>query len=289
MTGFGRGETEAAGLRIGVEVRTVNHRHLDVEVRGSVVPAELCGPLQRAVALRLHRGKVDVLVVLTFTAPGAQGLRVNRVLAAEYVGALRQLAADLALPGEITTAHLAQLPWGRTFELAEPVLTTEQREAVLLGLDRALDAVVEARRREGAELARDLRTRSAALRAMVERVQAEAAGAAAQQLARLTQRLRELSAEVPVDPQRLAQEAAILADRADIQEELTRAAAHLAHVDDLLDAPGPHGKKLDFTLQELFREVNTMGSKSRDLDVAARIIDMKSEVERMREQVANVE
>jgi uncharacterized protein (TIGR00255 family) len=288
MTGYGRGEAEGGGLRAVVEVRTVNHRHFELELRGALLPAELEARLKREASAKLPRGKIEVATVIE-SSTGGSPLRVNRALVAGYVEALRSLARELGLPGEVRVEHLAQLPWGRTFELAEPSLTAAQQEVLVSALDAALAATVEVRRREGEALSKDLCDRTAVLRTHALYVREEAAEVSKALLARLRQRVKDLLGDVPLDEARLAQEAAVLADRADIAEETTRLLAHLDQLDALLVGDGPCGKRLDFTLQEAFREINTMGSKSRGFAIASTVIDMKSEVERMREQVANVE
>jgi uncharacterized protein (TIGR00255 family) len=289
MTGYGRGEAEGSGVRATIEVRTVNHRHLDLELRGALLPAELEARVKRETSRRLSRGKTDVAVSLDVAGAAGAPLRVNRALVAQWVATLRSLATELSLPGQVDVAHLAQLPWGRTFEVSEAPLSTDQESVVMSALERALDATVAVRLQEGEALASDLAARITLVRQHARRVEAEAAGVARALLERLRERVAELLGDVPINEDRLAQEAAMLADRADIAEELTRLLAHLDQMETLLSGSGPCGKRLDFMLQEAFREINTMGSKSRGFSIAAAVIDMKSEVERMREQVANVE
>ena len=289
MTGYGRGEAETESLRVSVDVRTVNHRHLDVDVRGTPLPPPLETRLKKAVGRRLSRGKVEVGVALRPSSEESAGLRVNAPLVRAHFEALRELSGQLGLEGGVSLDHLTLLPWNRAFEIVDPQLGESGEEAVLAALEAALDATVETRAKEGRELHADFSARLATLGGHLDAVRASKEDLAEAQRGRLEQRLATLAADLQVDEQRLAQEAALLADRADIAEEITRFAAYLERFADTLEEGGPQGKRLDFILQESLREANTMGSKARGLEVSNVVIDMKTELERMREQVANVE
>ena len=289
MTGFGRGEVETERWRITVDIRTVNHRHLDVDVRGANVPASLETAMKKRVGSALTRGKCEVAVTLRPLAESAAELSVNEPVVRAHVETLRRLRDELGLAGEVSLSDLSLLPWNRAFELSDPQLGEEGEAASLEALDAALEATVATRAREGQELHADLSARVATLAANLELVRGASAGIAEAHRLRLIQRLETLASDVKIDEQRLAQEAALLADRSDISEEITRFAAYLERLTGHLDEDGAQGKRLDFVLQETLRETNTMGSKSRGLDVSNAVIDMKTELERMREQVANVE
>jgi uncharacterized protein (TIGR00255 family) len=289
MTGFGRGEVETETWRVTVDVRTVNHRGLDVDVRGLNLPASLETAMTKQAGQALSRGKCEVSVALRPLGEAAAELRVNEPVVRAHVKTLRRLRDELGLAGEVSVADLTLLPWNRAFELSDPQLGDEGEAAALKALDEALKATVETRAREGRELHADLSARLATLGERLQLVREAADGIAEAQRLRLLQRLESLAADVKIDEQRLAQEAALLADRSDISEEITRFAAYLERLAGQLDESGAQGKRLDFVLQESLREVNTMGSKSRGLEVSHAVIDMKTELERMREQVANVE
>jgi uncharacterized protein (TIGR00255 family) len=265
MTGYGRGEAETEDLRVGVDVRTVNHRHLDVDVRGSLLPPAVEVALKKLAARRLSRGKCELVVTVRAAGEAGAGLVANEPLLRAHFAMLRRLKDELALAGEVGLDHLSLVPWNRAFELEEPRLGDDGESAVLRAVDAALDAVVESRQREGRELRDDLSHRLAVLRSLHARVREESAGIAEAQLRRIRGRMEALCADAAIDEQRLAQEAALLADRSDVAEEVTRFEAYLERLATLLDADGPQGKRLDFILQEALREANTMGAKARGL------------------------
>lgn len=289
MTGYGRGESETEALRVSVDVRTVNHRHLDVDVRGTALPPPLESRVKKAVGRRLLRGKCEVSVSLRPSAEAGVGLQVNEPLVRAHVEALRRIGRELGLTGEVSLDHLTLLPWNRAFEISDPQLGEQGEEAVLAALGEALEATVETRRKEGRELREDFSARLETLRSHLDTVRESSEDLASAQRSRLLQRLSSLTEDVAIDEQRLAQEAALLADRADIAEEITRFGAYLERIAAALDGDGAQGKRLDFILQEALREANTMGSKARGLEVSNTVIDIKTELERMREQAANVE
>ena len=288
MTGHGRGEARADGLRASADVRTVNHRFLDCEVRGAL-PPNLEAGLRQLVEKRLFRGRVEVHVSIEAPGEAAAPLRVNVAAMLAMVDALREVGREAGITEELRLSHVAALPWARVVEPAAPVLTPAQERVVAQAVDEALLGVVSMREREGADIARDLLARLAILEEHLAAVRDGIAGAPAAHAERLRARMAELLAGVATDPARIAQEAALLADRQDVSEEVTRLAAFFVQLRESVHAEGPGGKRLDFTLQEAFREVNTIGSKSRSQPIASRVIEMKTELERMREQAANVE
>lgn len=289
MTGFGRGEAMAGGVRIVVDVRTVNHRFLDIDLRGAALPPRVEALVRKGVEGRLSRGRVEILVAIEATDPDAAPLRVNMAVMHALAAALRELGRESNVADEMSLADLSRLPWSRAIEAVEPVLTEEQEDGVRQALQAALDLAIGLRRREGEEIARDLAARIARIRALLAEASRESAAWPARHLARLRARMAELLAGQAIDETRLAQEAAMLADKGDASEEITRLSAYLDRLDEMLGGDGAAGKRLDFTLQEAFREINTLGSKSRDVPVSALVVEMKSELERMKEQAANVE
>lgn len=288
MTGHGRGESRVEGTCATADVRTVNHRFLDCEVRGALPPA-LEAEIRALVERRIFRGRVEVHVAIDARGGAALPLRVNVDAMLALIDALREAGRQAGITEELRLEHVAALPWARVVEQAVPVLTPEQGAAVLAAVDAALGQAIEMREREGATIAQDLRGRLELLAGHLAAVRSGASGAAAAHAERLRSRIAELLAGAAPDPERIAQEAAILADRQDITEEITRLEAYVGQLSEAVGATGPGGKRLDFTLQEAFREVNTIGSKSRSLPISASVIAMKTELERMREQVANVE
>ena len=287
MTGFGSGRGESGGEELDVEVRSVNHKFCEVKVR---LPRELSAlehELIRLVKERLARGGVDV-TARRGARGGTQAPRVDVALAAEYARAFREVGERLGLNGEVTLAEVLA---------AEGVVTLEERgadleaarAAAVAAMGRALDSLTAMRAREGEALARDLVARLETLEGWTARVAAAAPLSVEQQRARLQERVQELARGHVVDAARLATEVALFADRVDVSEELIRLRSHFAQMRSLVGSGEPAGRKMDFLVQEMHREVNTVGAKSQSAEIAATVVEMKAEIERMREQVQNVE
>lgn len=290
MTGFGRGRCEVAGRRFVVEARSVNHRFLELKTRLPWSDPLLEQQLLQAVRRRVHRGALNVTVRDEGGGAAAPAVTVDLELARVYAQALTQLAEACALEEPVSLALLASQPGVLTTGAGE----SGERlwEGLAPGVERALDELLAARAREGAALEEDLRARIATLRGLTEELSQLAAETPAELRRRLEERLHRLlspAEAAQLDPQRLAQEVALLADRADVTEELTRLRTHLDELQRLLGQREPAGRRLDFLVQELHREVNTIGSKSQRAEIAARIVEAKAEVERLREQIQNVE
>lgn len=288
MTGFGAGRGESQGEALGVELRSVNAKFCEVKAR---VPRELAAletELVKSIKSRLSRGSVDVFV--RREGQGQRGAlpRVDLALASAYAKAFRELKESLDLEGEPAVRDIIAMEG--VVSLGESAPDGEAASAALQqALGRALDALEEMRRREGEALARDLSARFDALeRGAVElrRLSPQQVEAARE---RLAARVAELSRGTPLDPARLAQEVALIADRTDVAEELTRLASHVAQARGLIAADAPAGRKLEFLVQEVNREINTIGSKSQHAAIASLVVEMKAELERVREQVQNVE
>ena len=288
MTGFGAGRGEAGGEAISVELRSVNGKFCEVKPR---VPRELSAlepELVKTIKARISRGVIDAFV--RREAGGARGPapRADLPLAAAYAKALRDLKESLGLAGEPTVQDLAAMEGvisiGDTAPDPQAAATALQQ-----ALSAAIDALDQMRRREGEALARDLSARLDA----IEKGAREVARLAPLQVdavrERLASRIAELTRGVSLDPARLAQEVAVFADRTDVTEELTRLASHLAQARGLISSQAPAGRKLEFLVQELNREINTIGSKSQQAGIAGMVVELKAELERIREQVQNVE
>ncbi|HEY3100438.1 MAG TPA: YicC/YloC family endoribonuclease [Methylomirabilota bacterium] len=289
MTGFGRGEASGESIAVTVEVRSVNHRHLDVAVRLPRSLAALELDVRRLVQSRLERGRVDIAVQLTALAGAAtQRVQVDAALAREYVARARALAMELGLDGAPNLAWLLEQPGVVRLEDPEPVEPAAPWPLLAEALGRALDELVARRTAEGDRLAEALRTLHAELTTDVEIIAVRAPGTTARREERLRDRLRALLAET-VDQSRIVTEAAVWADKSDVTEELARLRAHLAEFTLLLDKDGPVGRPLDFLIQELNREINTVASKADDLEMSQAALAAKGVLEKIREQVQNLE
>lgn len=288
MTGFGTGTATAGVESLTVELRSVNHKFCEVKVR---LPRELSaleGSLQKLVKDRLARGAVDVSVRRASRTTLGVVPQVDVALAREYRRAWGELARALELPDTVTVKDMASQP--NVIRLEEPQVGLEDAgKAAESALGAALEALEKMREKEGLALAADLSARLALVGQWVEEVKVLAPRATDLYRARLSERIAELSKGLAVDPQRLAQEVAFFSERTDVAEEMTRLASHLEQFHELLRSKEPSGRKMDFLVQEMHREVNTTGSKSQHADISNRIMQLKAELERIREQVQNVE
>ena len=289
MTGFGRGEASADAIAITAEARSVNHRHLDIALRLPRALAAWEMDARRLVQSRLERGRVDVAVQLGVAGERAsQQVRIDTALAREYVTRARELGAAVGVTGDVTLAWILERPGViRTEEAEVPEAALWPVLADALG--RALDELTARRAAEGDALAAELRALHADLAAEVEVIAARVPASAARREERLRERLRALLGTTSIDEGRIVAEMAIWADKTDVTEELARLRSHLAQVAGTLDKGGAVGRPLEFLIQELNREVNTIASKADDLDVSQAAVAAKGVLEKMREQVQNLE
>ncbi|HET8734157.1 MAG TPA: YicC/YloC family endoribonuclease [Anaeromyxobacteraceae bacterium] len=287
MTGFGAGRAAAGGETLEAEVRSVNHKFCEVKARLPREMGALETELVRQVKDRLARGGVEFTLRRT-AARGTLAPRVDAELAAEYARAFEEVRSRLGLAGPVALADV--LGAAGVVSLEERAVDLDAvRGASATALAAALDALVAMREREGEALARDLETRLGAVERLAARLAEISPRSVEDYRARLHERVAELSRGLAPDPVRLATEVALFADRTDVTEELTRLASHVAQMRGLLASGEPAGRKMDFLVQEMHREANTVGSKSQSADAAAAVVALKAEIERMREQVQNVE
>jgi uncharacterized protein (TIGR00255 family) len=290
MTGFGRAEATSAAFVLTVEARSLNHRHLDIALRLPAALTSLEADARRLVQSRLERGRVEITVQLSPVGGGpASDVRLNRPLARRYLESARALARELRLPREKMLVWLLERPGVVQVQEATPPDATAVWPPLSQALESALDALSARRATEGAALAVELRTLQVALGEIVSVMVARAPQAAARRGERLRDRLRALLGEVHLDEGRIATEMAAWAQKTDVTEELARLRAHLDEFGLMLDKGGPVGRAFDFLIQELGREVNTVASKSDDLELSQAALAAKGLLEKMREQVQNLE
>lgn len=288
MTGYGRGEARGTRIALVAEARSLNHRFFEASVK---LPRGLAGnepDLRRLVQGRIARGRVDVTVTLRRTAAATPSVRTDVALGLAYARGARALGEAAGVRSEVSVADLLRLPGVVTVEEGEE---EDGEGAVLLktAAAEALDELCRMRQTEGAALARDLRSHIDALGAWVRAVDGLLPAALARIQTRLRDRVQAILGETPADHGRLAQEVATWAARSDVAEELARLGSHLAQFRALLAEGGAVGRQLDFLTQELHREVNTIASKADDAELVARVLEARTLVERIREQVQNVE
>jgi len=289
MTGYGRGVVEHGDVRATVDVRAVNHRFLDLKLRGAAVPPALEDAITARVRATIERGSVAVSLHLARghgPSGGSAGTRIDADAAEAVYRALTALAARLAIPGPDLALILAQPGVVITDDQPDD---GESASAALTALDAALGQLTGMRVAEGAALAAELHARLDELVTLRTQIAVLAAGVPQQLARRLTDRVKRLADEVGVDPGRLAQEVALLADRSDITEELVRLASHLDQARVLVGGTGAAGRRLDFLIQEIGRELNTIGAKSTTGEITTAVVAAKASLEKVREQVQNVE
>ena len=289
MTGFGAATLEAAGASVTAEARAVNHKHLQVKVRLPAEFLELEGDVEALVKRRLDRGSVALNVQF---AEGARvaGPSVQPEVAARLKKELLKLARELGMPPELSLDTLARLPGVVSASAPSAQSREREKKLVLSAAEKALAALEAMRETEGRALAKDLRKNAKELERLARAVEKRMPDVVREQGAALTRRVEELLAgKHALAPNDLAREIALIADRLDVSEELSRLSSHLAQFEAILAREGPVGRTLDFLVQELLRETNTIGSKCNDAAVAHAVVEMKTAIERLREQVQNVE
>lgn len=288
MTGYGRAVETINGREFTVELRSVNNRYLDCTVK---LPRSLSfaeDKLKQAVKATITRGKVDLFV--SVRSEGGEEVRVslNKPMAEGYLAAMKELAGTYGICDDISVSLLARMPEVFTVERAQV-----DEEQLLLDLMQAAAKALESydamRTAEGAALEQDLRSRGKTILDLVAQVEAGSGQTVADYRARLESKLREVLANTAIDESRILTEAAIFADKVAVDEETVRLRSHLAQMDTMLQGGGPIGRKLDFLLQEMNREANTIGSKCTDVRLARIVVDIKAELEKIREQTQNIE
>ncbi len=288
MTGYGGAKGSAEGLSVTIELKSVNNRYLDVSVKlpRSLLFAE--DALKSAVGRHTSRGKVDMFVTVDASESDDVEVRVNEPLLRGYMGALRDVAARYGLSDDMTLMSVCRLP---------EVLSVARREqdgdaltrALVEIAERALDEYDAMRTREGEKLRDDVLSRIEEIGRLTGIVESRAPETVAEYRSRLEAKLREVLADRSIDESRVLTECAIFADRVAVDEETVRLRSHLNQLSGLVRGDSPAGRKMDFLIQELNREANTIGSKCQSADIARVVVDLKSEIEKIREQIQNVE
>ncbi|MDE2059646.1 MAG: YicC family protein [candidate division NC10 bacterium] len=289
MTGFGQGECVTSSRRYVCELQSVNHRYLETRAR---IPKRLSAlelQILKTLQGRFARGRFDVTVLEELTDEQSCTLRINRPLAYAYLDAVKTLQSELGLTGEVTLELLLSRSDLFDLEGEKPGEADADWPAVSTALEGAMNALAEMRREEGKALEAALLGHLDLVEAIVATIVARAPDVVQNYKRRLELRLQRLLEEHSVDPGRLEQEVAILAERSDITEEITRVTSHLRQFRDLIQQQGPHGRRMEFLLQEMQRETNTIGAKANDAKTSHDVITLKSILEQLREQVQNVE
>jgi uncharacterized protein (TIGR00255 family) len=288
MTGYGSADLERDGQRLTAEIRSVNHRFCEVSIRAPKVVGLFEDQLRQLISEKFSRGKFNLTITWSGTGEGGEVLKLNEGVTDRYVALLAQLKQRYGIDSGVDLRTLAMLP--DVFQWEHSALSDEETwtivRQVVVGACENMNGM---KAREGAALAKDLAERLTLVRRQLDIVSERAPLRPQEAKERLSARLKTLLGDVEMDPIRIAQEVALMVDRLDCTEECVRLAAHLDQFRSLIEGPELAGRKLNFLLQEMNREANTIGSKSNDVDVTRAVIVIKEEIERLREQVQNVE
>lgn len=288
MTGYGNASQILNGREISAEVRSVNNRYLDCNVKIPRAFAFAEDAVKQQVKQFVTRGKVDVYISVNALEGTDVKVSVNRPVLEGYLAALKSIAQDYDVRDDISVGSLSRLP--DVFLVEKAKEDEEQIQADILAVvKQALEKYNAMREKEGQALREDLRGKAANILSMVEKVEARTPVTLAEYRARLTAKLQEVLGNTNLDESRILQEAAIYADKIAVDEETVRLRSHLDQLESMLQSSEPIGRKLDFLLQEMNRETNTIGSKGNDLEQARTVVEMKAELEKVREQTQNIE
>ena len=287
LTGFGRGKYENEGRTYTVEIKSVNHKYSDINVRLPRFLNSVEDKIRKRVAEVISRGKIDIFVSFENYSNKGTTIRINKDLAKEYIKELKALADEAELKFDLNVIDVSKFP--EILKLEDEDNDELIGQEVMIALDDALEKFVDMREIEGQKLVQDIEKRIYIIQEKVNEVANFSSTLVEEYMARLQTRVNELLAPGVVDEARLMQEIVIFSDKSSIEEELTRLKSHISQFLELIKQASPIGKKIDFLIQEINREVNTIGSKANSLDITNKVIEIKTEVENIREQIQNIE
>ena len=287
MTGFGRASLESNGKNYIIEIKTVNNKYSDITVKSPKRLSFMEDKIRKQIANRITRGKVEVSVSFFDFSNKSNNVVLNKEIAKEYIKQLREIADENNLSENISVVEIAKLP-----DILNSIDSDNDEEIAgeaLQCLNMALDSLIEMRKAEGENIKQDLLVRIERVQNLVDKIAENSKGIVEEYVSKLEKRVKEILKTDVVDENRIAQEAVIYADKTSIEEELTRLNSHIVQFKELVNSDGPVGKKLDFMIQEMNRETNTIGSKAGSGEITKAVIDLKVELEDIREQIQNIE
>ncbi len=287
MTGYGKANQEIDFRKYQVEIKSVNHRYLDISVR---LPRELNyleDYIKKSISAKIKRGKIDVFITFENNSKEGKKIKINTQLAKNYIAELRKLANEENLLTDIQVTEIAKYP--DVLSIQENQDDEKIKFELLKVVEESTDNLIGMRKAEGEKIAEDLNKRLDIIQEKINELDKFSTGLIEEYVVKLEERIKQILKEQEIDKNRLAQEVVIYADKCSIQEEITRLNSHIAQFKNILQSDEAVGKKIDFIIQEMNRETNTIGSKSNSLDVTNGVIDMKTEIENLREQVQNIE
>ncbi len=287
MTGFGRASLESNGKNYIIEIKTVNNKYSDITVKSPKRLSFIEDKIRKQIANKITRGKVEVSVSFFDFSNKSKNVVLNKEIAKEYIKQLREIADENNLSENISVVEIAKLP--DILNSMDSDNDEEITNETLQCLNMALDSLIDMRKAEGENIKQDLLIRIERVKNLVDKIAENSKGIVEENVSKLEKRVKEILKNDVVDENRIAQEAVIYADKTSIEEELTRLNSHIVQFKELVNSDGPVGKKLDFMIQEMNRETNTIGSKAGSGEITKAVIDLKVELEDIREQVQNIE
>lgn len=288
MTGYGRGEHEEFGRSYVVEIKSVNHRYSDITVKYPKQLSYLEDTIKEFIAEHISRGKIDVYITQIKYSEDEIKVTVDHALASSYIKSLHELRDTYKLEDDVTVSNVAKFPDLLTVDRVEDD-KDKVWSALLPAIEESLKNLTEMREKEGRKLFEDLSKRAEYIRSVVDEIKKRSPEVVQEYKTKLEERIKQLLGDIPVDETRLAQEVAIFADKSSITEEIVRLYSHLDQLLSIMNEDVPVGRKLDFLVQEMNREINTIGSKASDIIITRYVVDVKSEIEKIREQIQNIE
>ena len=287
MTGYGRADKKVELRDYQIEIKSLNHKYLDITIKMPKNISHKEEEIKKLVKSKLHRGKIDILVTFTDNSVENKKITLNTDLAKIYINQLRELAQEEKIWSDIQVTDIAKFPDVLIVEnnQDDEMLEQELQEVTM----QALNQLIEMRRNEGNKIAEDLQKRIEDIKEKVENISNLSTGLIENYIVKLNARIKELAQDCEIDENRIAQEVVIYADKCSVEEEVTRLNSHISQFKELLKSDENVGKKLDFIIQEMNRETNTIGSKANSLEITNEVINIKTQLENIREQVQNIE
>lgn len=287
MTGYGKAVLSNEQREYQIEIKSVNHRYLDISVKLPRILSYIEEPIKKEIASKVKRGKIDVFVTFENNSAEGKQIEINEELAKIYIDELKKLASKEDILANIEVTEITKYPDVLTIKN-----TIDDEKIIKEAVDvtkQARDALIQMREVEGRKIAEDLLIRINKIKEKIEEISALSTGLIEDYVVKLEGRIKEILKDQEIDKSRLAQEVVIYADKCSVEEEVTRLKSHIAQFEEMLRSDEAVGKKLDFIIQEMNRETNTIGSKANNLEITNRVIDIKTEIENIREQVQNIE
>ena len=287
MTGYGRGNISKNDREYQIEIKSVNHRYLDISVKMPRQLSYLEDAIKKEISSKVKRGKIDVFITFNNNSLEGRKIKINTELAHAYIEELKQLAKKEKILSDIQVTEISKYP--DVLNIQNEQEDDKLKEEVIEVLNDAIDNFISMRQVEGSKISEDLLKRLDYIQEKVNEISKLSTGLIEEYVVKLETRIKEILKDQEIDKQRLAQEVVIYADKCSVEEEITRLNSHILQFKNLLNSDEAVGKKLDFIVQEMNRETNTIGSKANNLDITNRVIDLKTEIENIREQIQNIE